>query len=360
MRSTQIVLNRTGQNALSSALCHVLAGAVSLGLMVAGEPAAESEPAAVPVPHFQEVLRLLRTNLSGVSEEELNAAMVKGLTESFGARVKWVNRTAPPVSEPTSGLRRTAVYGENVGYLGIVGVVEGLGEELAAAKAGLRSSNELKGWVLDLRFASGSDARAAAAAADQFVDSGHPLVQFDDVAARSTDAGDAEYPLVVLVNSETRGAAEALAGALREAGPAVVLGSRTAGQAYAMRAFDLEQGGQLLIASAPVLVGEGVSLENGLVPDLEVPAAVAQERLWIEDPYRVPEGEESRTLASANRINEAALVAEHEGLTNPPVAARRTPQVQNAETVPALRDVALVRALSLLKGLARVRQGILR
>jgi len=338
----------------------LLTGGISLASVLGSQPTAEPDVDATAVPHFQEVLRLLRVHLSGVTETELNEAMVRGLTEGFGSRVLWVTNALSAEAEAESGLRRVSIYGDGVGYLGIKGVAEGLAEELTVAMAGLRSSNELTGWVLDLRFSGGRDYRAAALAADRFVEADRPLVRFDDVALSSTGEGDAEYPVVILVNSETKGASEALAGALREAGPAVILGSRTAGQAHAIRAFDLEQGGQLLIASAPVQVGEDRGLENGVIPDFEAASALAQERHWLEDPYRVPEGENPVTTEPSARINEAALVAQHQGVTNLPALPGPSVPVDDPESVPVIRDPALVRAVALLKGLARVRGAILR
>jgi C-terminal processing protease CtpA/Prc len=295
-----------------------------------------------------------------VTESELNEALVRGLTEAFGSRVLWMTNAVPPEAETEPGLRRATIYDDGVGYLGIGGVAGGLADEIAMAMAGLRSSNELTGWVLDLRFSGGRDYRVAASVADQFVEGGRPLVRFDDTEVSSTGEGDAKYPVVILVNSETKGAAEALAGALREAGPAVILGSPTAGQAQSMRAFDLEQGGQLFIASAPVQVGEGVDLDNGVIPDFEVASPLAQERRWLEDPYRAPDGEDSTTAESTNRINEAALVAQHGGVTNPPVTPGPFLPADDTEPAPVVRDPAMVRAMALLKGLARVRGGVLR
>jgi len=222
--------------------------AFSLTVVNAQEPAPAAtspSPAAAEIPHFQEVLRLIRGNLEGVTEQELNEAMVDGLLRTFHPRVLLLS--ADPTPEPTAegdALGRVKTYEAAFGYLRLRTVSSDLPRLLAAAVEELRASPQLQGFILDLRAAGGQDYHAAAAAADLFVPAGKPLVQWDDQALSSSDPGqpEPELPLALLINSETTGAAEALAGALHESGPAVLIGSRTAGAAFAMRSFRLEDG----------------------------------------------------------------------------------------------------------------------
>lgn len=322
--------------------------------MVFGVAAGEPAGGDGGVPHFQEVLRLLRQHLPGVEESELNAAMVEGLTGHFGNRVVWVRSgEGGDVAGEGVGLRRWAFYEGGVGYLGVEHVGAGLGSALREAMASLRASNVVSGWVVDLRFAGGRDYRAVVGAAEPFVRGGEVLLKLGGEEMRSgVEAGDELLPVVVFVNDGTRGAAEALAGVLREAGPAVVMGVGTAGEAQAYEEHDLEGGGSLWVASAPVLVGAGRSLEGGVVPDLVVEATEARQRIWLVDPFGLPEGEKPEEEGRAARFDEAALVAQHGGV---PVAGGGV-----EEDEPVMRDIFLVRALALLKGLERVRGGILR
>jgi hypothetical protein len=255
-----------------------------------------------------------------------------------------------------AGLRRTARF-EGFGYLGVRRVTAELAREIREALDELGRSEPVAGVVMDLRFAGGEDYRAAGDVAGLFAVGPRLLLRWDDVELRSPEVGRFMVPVVVLVNGETAGAAEALGGALRGAGPAVILGSRTAGRAYAMREFGLASGGRVRIASAAIQLGEGELLEAGIRPDLPYEESLEQERLWMEDPYRLPEGGRGVEVAEARgvRMDEAELVRLHGALTNRPGPVETQPRP--VPSAPVLQDRALVRALDLLKGVVRLRLG---
>jgi len=321
-----------------------------------GQDAASPPPESPQTPHFQEVLRLLRGNLVGVTEEELNRAMVEGLINHFQPRVQLVSTNEAPATAEDLILR-SATYETSIGYIGLRRVEADLANQLSSTLQDLAGTNKLQGLILDLRSASGDDYAAVAAAASLFVRPGQPLLQWDDQTLQSSPPGGEEVPLAVLVNQATSGAAEALAGALKATGPAVVIGSRTAGRAFAMRTLTLENGQQLRVAGAPVEVGEGRPLTQGVEPDLELASQPERDLLWMEDPYKVQEGSAGIGTTSRPRFDEAELVRRHEGLTNPPALGAAP---NHAPPQPALQDPSLVRALAVLKALNRVRGGIRR
>ena len=347
----------------SLALIHGLVISLAAVPAQAPDPAVtDPPPAAAELPHFQEVLRLIRGNLEGVTERELNEALVDGLLRAFHPRVLLLTAEPAPEPAPTYGpVDPLKVYQDAFGYLRVRTVSADLPRLLAAALEDLRGSPQREGLILDLRAADGQDYGAAAAAADLFVPAGKPLVQWDDQALSSSDPGQAEpqLPMVLLVNRETAGAADVLAGALHESGPVVVIGSRTAGRAFALRSFRLESGHELQIAGAPVRVGQDRSLADGLTPDLEIASQPEQERAWLDDPYHIPAGTQAAGAATRRRFDEAELMRQHNGDADPPGSPPRA--TAGSETAPTvLQDPALVRALAVLTGLARVRAGIRR
>jgi len=323
---------------------------------------AQAEAAKPPSPHFQEVLRLLRTHLIGVNEEALNDALVDGLLSRFHPRVL-LDPPTPAEGEEAGPLRRTALYEDQFAYLGVRTLTAGLPGELSVAISDLESTTPVDGFILDLRQASGWDYEAAAAVADRFADPDQLLLGWGDIENRSPTDRTNTVPVVVLVNRKTSGAAEALAGALREAAPAVVLGSPTAGEAYAMESFPLENGQKLFIASSPVWVGDHVGIEDGVTPDIETPDQYELDAVWIEDPYQLPPGAEDLAVNGRlrPRFNEADLVRQHEGVsasTTPPETAEPGEEPELVALV--IQDPSLDRALALLRGLTRVRAGIRR
>ena len=180
---------------------------------------ADTIPPHGTAPDFKEVYELLRTNLPDATAENLNRAAVEGLLSRFPGKVSLVGGAADG-----SALTKSAVIESNVAYLRVGCVTANLADELGAAYRALAGTNKIAGVVLDLRFADGSDDTAAQAAAKLFT-------------AKKIIAG----PLAVLVNGETRGAAEALAAALHQAGAGLIIGSPTAGAATGFQGISIEQ-----------------------------------------------------------------------------------------------------------------------
>ena len=326
-------------------------------LLLNGALSGNTAPQAAesPAPGYQEIIRILRANLKGIDEDELNRAVVDGLLQHFHPRVLLITNATPKLeTKADSLLRRVVVYEGSVAYVGVRQVENGVAAAITTALDAVQSSNRVEGLVLDLRAAQGDGYRAAAEVADRFATRQGVLLRWDDVEISTSQLDRRGEPIVVLVNSETAGAAEALAAALRSSGPAVLLGQQTAGHAYAMRSFPIDDRVELRIASAPVLVGGAESLVSGVRPDLETASPPDQERVWLDDPYRDLGG---TNIALAGRprprLDEAELVRRHEGLTNRAGDARIEARSPAPET--ALRDPALVRALDVLKGVMRVR-----
>ncbi len=319
------------------------------------------------LPHFQEVLRLLRANLPDVTDDDLNRAAVQGLLDHFRPRVLLV--TNEPAATPTTApsISRSAIYEHAFGYLRVQRVTPGVADEFGSELDRLRSAQALKGLVLDLRFAGGEDYRAAASLADRFLTKEQPLLEWGESSARSTAKSEVtNLPLAVLVNRQTSGAAEALAELLRVTRVALLVGSPTAGQAYTFREFTLANGPRLRIAGAPVRVGEDLVLTNRVAPDIAVDVATEQERIHFADPFKqlaaAPPTTDASALAAAARtnralrprLNEAELVRRQREQQTPedlPLPPSRPDSTREEKT---LQDAALVRALDLLKGIAVV------
>lgn len=331
-------------------------------------------PAGVP-PQFDEVYQLLLSNLDGVSQADLDRAAVNGLLEQLPgqAMLEESNSAAiPPASDP---LGKVALYDDSYAYLRIGRVEGNLAEKLRAAYEGLARTNKskIKGVILDLRFAAGSDYGAAAAAADCFLNSDQPLLEWGTGSARATKKTNAiAAPVAILVNSQTAGAAESLAAALREADIGLILGGTTAGQAKIFKEFSLGNGEKLRIATAHIKLGNGTALAKGLKPDIAVETSLADERAYLDDPCKIlhppaPAKNDSATNSSlsstnqpARRPNEAELVRERRDGEMPDDGSdEMSPQIIAAPEEPAppvIADAALARALDLLKGLAVLQQ----
>jgi len=337
----------------------LLAMACGMTLVAQPTPGAQDRAAA---PDPQEVLDLLRQHLPHTSEAELNRTAVNALVSGLAPRVMLVSERGDSPPPATTVVTRTNLFEESIAYVRVAGLSKGVAEGVRAAIDSLSSRKPIKGLVLDLRYAGGEDYAAAAAVADIFVRKERPLLNWGGGSARAGQSGnEVDVPVAVLVNRQTSQAAEALAGALRETGAGLILGSTTAGRAMIYREFTLKNGDRLRIATGQVQLGDGSELPaGGVKPDIAVEVSPNEETAYYADAFRLAgaapnaAGAEGTNTGRRVRINEAELVRERrEG----PRAGAAPPTARAAEPAPTIvHDPALARAIDVLKGLAVVRQ----
>ena len=206
---------------------------------------------------------------------------------------------------PAAALTKSELVESNVVYLRVSDVGTNLADQISTAQSTLSGTNKIAGTILDLRFANGDDSTAVTATAKLF-------------------AGK-KSPLAILVNSETHGAATALAAALREERAGLVFGSATAEPK----------------------------------PDILVAVNAEDEKKFFDNPYAPPATNSAVSLSSTNdplsfvdHMSEAQLVRERrkDGAEDD-----SAPTPRDAPAQPVIRDPALARAVDLLEGLAVVR-----
>jgi hypothetical protein len=175
-------------------------------------------------------------------------------------------------------------------------VPENVTEQIRAAAP----TNRLFGTVLDLRFADGAATNAASYFAHR------------------------KLPLVILVNSRTRGAAAALATRLRAEDAAILIGS--------------------------------TNPPGAITPDIAVGTSLEDERKFQENPFYEPAANPADTLSATNNLlafvdhtSEADLVRKHikDGDDDGDIEMPRVEPLP-----PVIHDPALARAVDLLKALA--------
>ena len=330
-------------------------------LAAAGGPAvAAAAGPQTPWPPFQEVYDQLQTNLPGVSKAELEKAALEGLVEKLRGRlqVPGLNSGSP---SNTAAIVRSRVFDGQFAYLRVGVVGPELPARLSDSLRSLGTNAPVRGLVLDLRNASGGDYAAAAATADRFIAVEQALLQWPGGEARSSIKTNAiGIPVTALVNGETREAAEALAGLLRDSRIGLVLGSETAGRARGFTEVKFSGGPSVFVADQPVKLGSGGVMDGPLEPDIAVPVAKEFEAQWLEDPYR--RFGPSASPRSRRRVNEADLVRmQREGVQSEdefdaPLAAPTGPAPRVSEQdKPVVQDPALARALDLLRAIQIVK-----
>ncbi len=130
---------------------------------------------------------------------------------------------------------------------------------------------DVGGIVLDLRVATGDDARAAAKLAGLFIGQ-KPVMRIVETASDEVEVvpgGDAitDAPIVVLMSNQTRGTAEAIVSAFYENGRGVLVGTPTAGAARIASRIDLDNGGALELLNQSIKTGRGQKIDGrGVFP----------------------------------------------------------------------------------------------
>jgi len=329
----------------------------ALARETADEPAVE--PPAVVVLSSSERLSLLgddevraaiealrRQHIDGPSLDEpaLARATLRGLLSALEPGAELTGGTPSVVPEAPF---LAEALDERVGYLRL-GLLSS--ENVAALDAALEEFREaqLAGVVLDLRATPESQNFVLAAeVAARFVPAGTPLFTLVQPGRGSEEPFVASaarvFPgvVVVVVDGQTAGAAEVLAGVLRRQARALLVGAPTRGRAVEFAEVPLGPEHHLRLAAGRAVVPGLPPLHpHGLAPDV----AVAQEA-GLRD--QVLAGALSGGVApfvferERAQLNEAALVAG----TNPEIGAETITGVIDR---PLQRAVDLVTAITLL------------
>jgi hypothetical protein len=273
-----------------TAIC--LTGLFAVGALRASEPS---------LPQTSEIIEMLKLHFvdkDKLDQKLLNDATAAGILDRLGAGAKLLtteqaaSNTVPAVvstADPTEPLARVEVIEPDIAYIRIGDVVDGTATDLDIELKKF-ADEKVSGYILDLRFADGTNYAAAASVASRFLAAGQELFSLKQAqgesqtfrtmeAPRSLASELSDAPLVLLVNGQTRGSAEVLAAALRAQERGIVIGAPTAGSAVAWEDLKLSDGRVLRLATAKIAFPKGGEVfPGGLVPDLIVKIDPKMER----------------------------------------------------------------------------------
>jgi len=178
--------------------------------------------------------------------------------------------------------------GKSIGYARLSQFTRGAGKTLGERVKALADQGATA-LVLDLRGDPGGLVDEAVGVSSVFLREGTPVVRTQRRKGKPTtlSTGDGavatELPLVVLVDQGSASASEIVAGALRDAGRARLVGTRTFGKALVQSTIALRDGGALKLTTATYLTPSGTNLAKaGLKPDIraqDLPRSPADEAL---------------------------------------------------------------------------------
>lgn len=304
---------------------------------------------------LQAAITLLKnnfTNPDAITEMELDRATVEGMLirQAHGLML------LPPPSRGENAPAEASFYSEvfdgHVGYVRF-GALTSANLKAMDKKLEEFASKKADALIVDLRASEVGDFAITAEFAKRFCPKGKLLFTVRKPAARqdrsfSSDRDPAfQGLLLVLVDGETAGGAEAVAGALRLYDKALIIGQPSAGRAVEYSDLSLPSGKVLRVAVAEAVLPEGKSLfPDGIKPDLPVAMSVSEKRQIFQ--LSAEKGMAPFVYETERpHLNEAALLAG----TNPEVdAAEALRRNRGREKQPA-RDPVLQRALDLITSL---------
>ena len=335
-----------------------------------------------PLNETREIVGILKARYvdqEKLDDKQLQDASITGILQALGsgAQILAADQTNSLARHPAAGsgatgpVARAEVIDPRIAYLRVADVTDGASAAVDGALKQLGSA-KVNGYILDLRFADGTNYAEAASVASRFVDPGVELfsvvvAQGDPKSFRSAADGStprlptklSEAPLMVLVNGQTQGSAEALAGALRAQQRCIVIGGKTAGSAAAWEEVKLGDGRRLRLATAKVVLpaaGETAAknqppssslFPGGVTPDIAVKIDSAVESdLLFHAPTNATLTATLEPRPMKKGLSEAELVKAFKG------EAVDTPTANAEETeIQPVRDVVLQRAVDILKGI---------
>lgn len=156
------------------------------------------------------------------------------------------------------------IIGDGIGYIRLTGFTQEAGKEVKEAFLELKTNNELKGFVLDLRGNGGGLLQEAVSITNIFVDKGNMVVSTKgklpnkNYTYNTTNiAVDKEIPLIVLVDNYSASASEIVAGAIQDLDRGVILGQRTYGKGLVQNVIPLTYNAQVKITVAKYYIPSG-------------------------------------------------------------------------------------------------------
>jgi len=174
---------------------------------------------------------------------------------------------------------RSELVDGRIGYIRITSFSNTTDEDLEAAALALerQAANGLEGLVLDLRNNPGGVLEAAVDVADLFLAEGLIVrgtgrarqARFERYAGK----GDLleEIPLVLLVNGGSASASEIVAGALKDHGRALLVGTKTYGKGSVQTVMPIGEGRAIKLTTSLYITPSGAQINGvGIEPDVVV------------------------------------------------------------------------------------------
>lgn len=289
-------------------------------------------------------LTVLISKSGGIDPAELERARLQGVLQKLGKNARLSENKA--LGEVPVGIDyRSEILPRSILYVRLGDLSS---DNISQMASTLKKESKSSALILDLRATTGrASYEDAASLIANFTGGGKSLFSLVDsgtgIGKGFTGSGDALFRgiIVVLINEETSGPAEVVAGALRQQVRALIVGKKSKGEALQFTPLLVNDRVTLEIAVGRIVL-PGLSpdfLQGGIQPDLTVDSNSDEEREILA---RSDKEGITPFLFEIERphMNEASLVAGR----NPELDNYQARKVEKAE-ITTLLDRSLQRAL---------------
>ena len=175
----------------------------------------------------------------------------------------------------------------NVGYIRLSTFSETTTSSMLEAieKIKAKTGRKFQGLILDLRNNPGGLLNQSISVSDAFLENGEIVStkgrNKDDSSRTFAQPGDviSNYPLIVLINSGSASASEIVAGALKDHGRAIILGTRSFGKGSVQSIVPIPGNGAIRLTTSRYYTPSGTSIQaKGIEPDIIVESGFTKEK----------------------------------------------------------------------------------
>ena len=220
----------------------------------------------------------------------------------------------PPTDQVTS-----RILDGNIGYLQIASLAGTSSVEQAKVNLKTLISAGAEKILLDLRGCAEGDTAAGAEVANFFLKEGVIYFSQDrngvklDVVDASPEKFLTGLPMALLINRSTAGAAEIIAGALKDHNRARLIGEKTFGVGASQKTIRLKSGAALILSTAKYCTPGGSIIQAdtarsaGIAPDFESPDASMRQDLSVESYYDYDKDDDDKYRKIQEKIRQIQL-----------------------------------------------------
>ncbi len=249
------------------------------GLLTVVEPMKGSPAMEAGIRRGDKIVKVDGRDVTSISDENMIISMIKG---------KENTRVRITVYRPSEDryvqfdIKRKRIRASNIkseildGDIGYIRIVMFDSEIARYFKNDLNSMLEkgIKGLIIDLRDNPGGSFEQVVEIADSLLPAG-TIVYTEDRDGRKeyrySDRAYTDIPLVILINGNSASASEILAGAVRDHGRGMLVGTRTFGKGLVQELKLLGDGSGIKVTISRYFTPSGICIQGfGIKPDIEV------------------------------------------------------------------------------------------